>query len=117
MGCTPSIHVNQTGVVYCRDSDESNSPRPSYSTTNRQSHVHRSDTTDTSVPNIAARSSSGGKKKDKDNKPDSVSIIEAETQTSRSNMKVCVPVMYFDISVFTVYMFSSLVVLVVTSRV
>jgi hypothetical protein len=29
MGCTPSIHVSQTGVVYCRDSDDSNSPRPS----------------------------------------------------------------------------------------
>ena len=29
MGCTPSIHVSQTGVVYCRESDDSNSPRPS----------------------------------------------------------------------------------------
>ncbi|XP_040585063.1 high affinity cAMP-specific and IBMX-insensitive 3',5'-cyclic phosphodiesterase 8B isoform X9 [Mesocricetus auratus] len=27
MGCTPSIHVSQSGVIYCRDSDESNSPR------------------------------------------------------------------------------------------
>lgn len=28
MGCTPSIHVSQTGVVYCRESDDSagNSP-------------------------------------------------------------------------------------------
>ena len=33
MGCTPSIHVNQTGVVYCRDSDDSNSPRASHSAT------------------------------------------------------------------------------------
>lgn len=33
MGCTPSIHVNQTGVVYCRDSDASNSPRASHSAT------------------------------------------------------------------------------------
>lgn len=33
MGCTPSIHVNQTGVVYCRDSDSSNSPRASHSAT------------------------------------------------------------------------------------
>lgn len=33
MGCTPSIHVNQTGVVYCRDSDGSNSPRASHSAT------------------------------------------------------------------------------------
>ncbi|XP_005098745.2 high affinity cAMP-specific and IBMX-insensitive 3',5'-cyclic phosphodiesterase 8B, partial [Aplysia californica] len=29
MGCTPSIHVSQTGVMYCRESEESNSPRPS----------------------------------------------------------------------------------------
>uniref|UniRef100_A0A8B9E7W8 Phosphodiesterase n=2 Tax=Anser TaxID=8842 RepID=A0A8B9E7W8_ANSCY len=26
MGCAPSIHVSQSGVVYCRDSDESSSP-------------------------------------------------------------------------------------------
>uniref|UniRef100_A0A4X2LUZ5 Phosphodiesterase n=1 Tax=Vombatus ursinus TaxID=29139 RepID=A0A4X2LUZ5_VOMUR len=26
MGCAPSIHVSQSGVIYCRDSDESNSP-------------------------------------------------------------------------------------------
>ncbi|XP_041030813.1 high affinity cAMP-specific and IBMX-insensitive 3',5'-cyclic phosphodiesterase 8A isoform X1 [Carcharodon carcharias] len=26
MGCAPSIHVSQSGVVYCRDSDGSNSP-------------------------------------------------------------------------------------------
>ena len=33
MGCTPSIHVNQTGVVYCRDSDESTSQHASQSAT------------------------------------------------------------------------------------
>ncbi|XP_066237807.1 high affinity cAMP-specific and IBMX-insensitive 3',5'-cyclic phosphodiesterase 8B isoform X2 [Saccopteryx leptura] len=27
MGCAPSIHVSQSGVIYCRDSDESHSPR------------------------------------------------------------------------------------------
>nr|XP_030859051.2 high affinity cAMP-specific and IBMX-insensitive 3',5'-cyclic phosphodiesterase 8B isoform X2 [Gorilla gorilla gorilla] len=27
MGCAPSIHVSQSGVIYCRDSDESSSPR------------------------------------------------------------------------------------------
>uniref|UniRef100_A0A8C6QHU9 Phosphodiesterase n=1 Tax=Nannospalax galili TaxID=1026970 RepID=A0A8C6QHU9_NANGA len=31
MGCAPSIHVSQSGVIYCRDSDESNSPRQSSS--------------------------------------------------------------------------------------
>ena len=33
MGCTPSIHVNQTGVVYCRESDGSQSPRASHTAT------------------------------------------------------------------------------------
>ncbi|XP_061414674.1 high affinity cAMP-specific and IBMX-insensitive 3',5'-cyclic phosphodiesterase 8B isoform X1 [Lethenteron reissneri] len=27
MGCAPSIHVSQSGVIYCRDSDDSTSPR------------------------------------------------------------------------------------------
>ena len=42
MGCTPSIHVSQTGVVYCRESDDSNSPRPSAysSATFHTSHTH-----------------------------------------------------------------------------
>nr|KAF6355708.1 hypothetical protein mMyoMyo1_014939 [Myotis myotis] len=31
MGCAPSIHVSQSGVIYCRDSDESNSPHHSTS--------------------------------------------------------------------------------------
>ncbi|XP_064618530.1 high affinity cAMP-specific and IBMX-insensitive 3',5'-cyclic phosphodiesterase 8B-like isoform X3 [Lineus longissimus] len=29
MGCTPSVHGSHSGVSYCRDSDDSNSPRPS----------------------------------------------------------------------------------------
>lgn len=33
MGCTPSIHVSQGGVVYCQDSDDSPS---SYSGANHQ---------------------------------------------------------------------------------
>ena len=49
MGCTPSIHVNQTGVVYCRDSDTSNSPRASHSATVIASTtVVRTETTETS---------------------------------------------------------------------
>lgn len=47
MGCTPSIHVNQTGVVYCRDSDASNSSRASHSATVIASTtVVRADTTE-----------------------------------------------------------------------
>ena len=37
MGCTPSIHVNQTGVVYCKDSEVSASPR--HSVTPRHSAI------------------------------------------------------------------------------
>ena len=33
MGCTPSIHVNQTGVVYCRDTDDLTSQHASQSAT------------------------------------------------------------------------------------
>ena len=33
MGCTPSIHVNQTGFVYCRDSDELTSQHTSQTAT------------------------------------------------------------------------------------
>lgn len=32
MGCAPSIHVSQSGVIYCRDSDESNSPHQTTTT-------------------------------------------------------------------------------------
>lgn len=50
MGCTPSIHVNQTGVVYCRESDGgSNSPRASHSATVIAGNTMvRTETTDTS---------------------------------------------------------------------
>ena len=32
MGCTPSIHVSHTGVVYCRDNEETNSPQGTLTT-------------------------------------------------------------------------------------
>lgn len=41
MGCTPSIHVSQTGVVYCRESEDSNSPHPaSLNATFHAGHTH-----------------------------------------------------------------------------
>lgn len=41
MGCTPSIHVSQTGVVYCRESEDSNSPHPSsLNATFHTTHAH-----------------------------------------------------------------------------
>ena len=54
MGCTPSIHVSQTGVVDCRESDDSNSPRPSaYSSATfhtSQTHVVRKEGAVEGVP-------------------------------------------------------------------
>ncbi|XP_077478483.1 high affinity cAMP-specific and IBMX-insensitive 3',5'-cyclic phosphodiesterase 8B [Stigmatopora argus] len=47
MGCAPSIHVSQSGVIYCRDSDESNSP-------------HQTTTTISQGGGLGAGSGSGG---------------------------------------------------------
>ena len=56
MGCTPSIHVNQTGVVYCRDSDASNSPLASHSATVIAGKtVVRAETTDISHSSTTGR--------------------------------------------------------------
>ena len=64
MGCTPSIHVNQTGVVYCRDSEASNSPLASHSATVIAGKtVVRAETTDHS------HSSSSGRAKIKESSP------------------------------------------------
>lgn len=81
MGCTPSIHVNQTGVVtYCRDSDESNSPH--------NSHHTQLVKTDGSVEPGGSGLRKKGDYIAEDSKSAAVSIIEAETQTSRLLMKV-----------------------------
>lgn len=87
MGCTPSIHVNQTGVVYCRDSDESNSPRGSYSAT---IHTHIIKTDSSEVTSIS-RPISPGKQKRKDCREKEVSTTSnnaVETQTTNVQMKV-----------------------------
>lgn len=86
MGCTPSIHVNQTGVVYCRDSDESNSPRGSYSAT---IHTHIIKTDSSEVTSIS-RPISPGKQKRKDCREKEVSTTSnnaVETQTTSVQMK------------------------------
>ncbi len=90
MGCTPSIHVSQTGVVYCRESEESNSPRPSTLGTVTHTHGHKFTTT-TAVVAGASTTPNG------EHKP-AVSI-EAETQTSLSNMKVSV-LQQFSVTTF-----------------
>lgn len=89
MGCTPSIHVNQTGVVYCRDSDESNSPGASYSAA-YHTQITRSEATEM-TSGTRSGSTSKGKKKDKGIEDKGLyiqNVNEAETQTSRLNMKV-----------------------------
>ncbi|XP_071844732.1 high affinity cAMP-specific and IBMX-insensitive 3',5'-cyclic phosphodiesterase 8B-like isoform X2 [Apostichopus japonicus] len=84
MGCAPSITVSQSGVVYCRDTDETNSPR--HSSFSQQQHIHiRTATTDVTAE---AGSSRGGTttviyhgRKDRRG----TISVEVETQTSRSS--------------------------------
>lgn len=115
MGCTPSIHVNQTGVVFCRESEESNSYINSFSSS-YPTRVLRAETGETSnlkelsfhTIEESSLKSDGGSPKLKDldlyaGKESSsvrestlhskkterdISNIEAETQTSRIDMKV-----------------------------
>ncbi|XP_051028298.1 high affinity cAMP-specific and IBMX-insensitive 3',5'-cyclic phosphodiesterase 8B isoform X7 [Acomys russatus] len=59
MGCAPSIHVSQSGVIYCRDSDESNSPRQTSSVSQGpRAPLHglfvRTDASDAMPPSRAA---------------------------------------------------------------
>ncbi|XP_002940920.1 high affinity cAMP-specific and IBMX-insensitive 3',5'-cyclic phosphodiesterase 8B isoform X1 [Xenopus tropicalis] len=96
MGCAPSIHVSQSGVIYCRDSDESNSPHQT--TTISQgtaATLHglfiKTDAAD-SIPSVLAyqgryppAARSGSRKGRRDQGPHS--CIEAETQTSHTSVK------------------------------
>ena len=76
MGCTPSIHVNQTGVVYCRDSDGSNSPMTSHSAmVIAGKTVVRTETTEIS------HSSTSGRLKRKE-------VTSRETETNARSSKV-----------------------------
>ena len=87
MGCAPSITVSQSGVVYCRDSDESNSPKPSFS---QQQIVHirtgnAAELSDTGLSTTGTAVTVFNKKERR-----GTISIEAETQTSKSavSMKV-----------------------------
>ncbi|XP_056397652.1 high affinity cAMP-specific and IBMX-insensitive 3',5'-cyclic phosphodiesterase 8B isoform X2 [Hyla sarda] len=96
MGCAPSIHVSQSGVIYCRDSDESNSPHQT--TTISQgtaATLHglfiKTDAADT-IPSVLTYQSryppaarAGSRKERKEAAPHS--CIEAETQTSHTSVK------------------------------
>lgn len=96
MGCAPSIHVSQSGVIYCRDSDESNSPHQT--TTISQgtaATLHglfiKTDAAET-IPSVityqnrhSRNSSHRGERKDNIG---AHARIEAETQTSHTRVKV-----------------------------
>ncbi|KAF7650408.1 hypothetical protein LDENG_00126590, partial [Lucifuga dentata] len=96
MGCAPSIHVSQSGVIYCRDSDESNSP---HQTTNisqgTAATLHglfiKTDAAE-SIPSVItyqSRHSRNNSYRDrKENSGGGHIRIEAETQTSHTSVKV-----------------------------
>ncbi|XP_032069260.1 high affinity cAMP-specific and IBMX-insensitive 3',5'-cyclic phosphodiesterase 8B isoform X5 [Thamnophis elegans] len=99
MGCAPSIHVSQSGMIYCRGSDESNSPRQTAAVSQGTgATVHglfiKTDAAD-SIPSVLAFQSrqapncpayprremgrSGGRH--------CCGVVEAETQTRQSSVK------------------------------
>lgn len=96
MGCAPSIHVSQSGVIYCRDSDESNSPHQT--TTISQgtaATLHglfiKTDAAET-IPSVITyqnRHSRNNSYRDRKAENSGGHIrIEAETQTSHTSVKV-----------------------------
>ncbi|KAK5599739.1 High affinity cAMP-specific and IBMX-insensitive 3',5'-cyclic phosphodiesterase 8B [Crenichthys baileyi] len=95
MGCAPSIHVSQSGVIYCRDSDESNSPHQT--TTISQgtaATLHglfiKTDAAETipSVITYQSRHSRNNSCRDRKENSGGHVRIEAETQTSHASVKV-----------------------------
>ncbi|CAJ1070457.1 high affinity cAMP-specific and IBMX-insensitive 3'%2C5'-cyclic phosphodiesterase 8B isoform X1 [Xyrichtys novacula] len=95
MGCAPSIHVSQSGVIYCRDSDESNSPHQT--TTISQgtaATLHglfiKSDAAETipSVITYQSRHTRNNSHRDRKENSGGHVRIEAETQTSHTSVKV-----------------------------
>ncbi|XP_062290257.1 high affinity cAMP-specific and IBMX-insensitive 3',5'-cyclic phosphodiesterase 8B isoform X5 [Scomber scombrus] len=101
MGCAPSIHVSQSGVIYCRDSDESNSPHQT--TTISQgtaATLHglfiKTDAAETipsipsSIPSVItyqSRHSRNNSCRDRKENSGGHIRIEAETQTSHTSVK------------------------------
>ncbi|KAI3362105.1 hypothetical protein L3Q82_012421 [Scortum barcoo] len=95
MGCAPSIHVSQSGVIYCRDSDESNSPHQT--TTISQgtaATLHglfiKTDAAET-IPSVITyqnRHSRNNSYRDRRENSGGHIRIEAETQTSHTSVKV-----------------------------
>ncbi|KAL7853386.1 hypothetical protein AOLI_G00202300 [Acnodon oligacanthus] len=89
MGCAPSIHVSQSGVIYCRDSDESNSPRQTAALPHGL--FVKSDAAD-ALPSVIAyqsgrRARSGSRRERPDCGGAAHACTEAETQTSHASVK------------------------------
>ncbi|XP_030327183.1 high affinity cAMP-specific and IBMX-insensitive 3',5'-cyclic phosphodiesterase 8B isoform X6 [Strigops habroptila] len=104
MGCAPSIHVSQSGVIYCRDSDESNSPHQTTTISQGTTTLHglfiKTDAAD-SIPSVLAYQSrqqpppsAGPRRKERRDPGASARAratrccgVEAETQTSNASVK------------------------------
>ncbi|NWX51971.1 PDE8B phosphodiesterase, partial [Steatornis caripensis] len=104
MGCAPSIHVSQSGVIYCRDSDESNSPHQTTTISQGTASLHglfvKTDAAD-SIPSVLAYQSRqqppppAGPRRKEHREPGASARaraprccgIEAETQTSDAGVK------------------------------
>ncbi|XP_055487480.1 high affinity cAMP-specific and IBMX-insensitive 3',5'-cyclic phosphodiesterase 8B [Leucoraja erinacea] len=91
MGCAPSIHVSQSGVIYCRDSDESNSPHQTTTISQGTATVHgffiKTDAAE-SLPSMLAYQSRATRTSSRREKRENSNCIEAETQTSHTSVKV-----------------------------
>ncbi|XP_007903578.2 high affinity cAMP-specific and IBMX-insensitive 3',5'-cyclic phosphodiesterase 8B [Callorhinchus milii] len=91
MGCAPSIHVSQSGVIYCRDSDESNSPHQTTTISQGTATVHgffiKTDAAD-SLPSVLAYQSRVTRTSSRREKKENSNYTEAETQTSHTSVKV-----------------------------
>ncbi|XP_078252883.1 high affinity cAMP-specific and IBMX-insensitive 3',5'-cyclic phosphodiesterase 8B [Rhinoraja longicauda] len=91
MGCAPSIHVSQSGVIYCRDSDESNSPHQTTTISQGTATVHgffiKADAAE-SLPSVLAYQSCATRTSSRREKRENSNCIEAETQTSHTSVKV-----------------------------
>lgn len=105
MGCAPSIHVSQSGVIYCRDSDESHSPHQTTTISQGTATLHglfiKTDAAD-SIPSVLAYQSrqqpppSAGPRRKERREPGASARaraprccgVEAETQTSSAGVKV-----------------------------
>uniref|UniRef100_A0ACB8EQD5 Uncharacterized protein n=1 Tax=Sphaerodactylus townsendi TaxID=933632 RepID=A0ACB8EQD5_9SAUR len=116
MGCAPSIHVSQSGVIYCRDSDESNSPHQTATTVSQgtAATLHglfvKTDAAD-AIPSVLAYQSRqpqqqptcpGHQRRQPAGRGGSRSVgrhccgVEAETQTSQTSIK-CFMKLYYHI--------------------